>query len=77
MYPAVVLMCFVSAAVLPASLALMVHISLPHNRAGSFIPISFKVSCGLKYIVNNAFYIQIFIEFFINAYFFFVRYQIS
>jgi len=55
MYPAVLLMYFISAAViLLASLALTVQVSLPYNNNGrasvlyNFILVFFRVFCGLK-----------------------------
>ena len=55
MYPAVLLIYFISAAViLLASLALIVHVSLPYNKTGrasvlcSFILVFLRVSCVFK-----------------------------
>ena len=55
MYPAVLLMYFISAAViLLASLALTVQVSLPYNKTGrvsvlySFIVVFLRVFCGLN-----------------------------
>ena len=55
MYPAVILIYFISAAViLPASLALTVHVSLPYNKTGrasvlySFVLVFLRVFCGLN-----------------------------
>ena len=55
MYPAVLLMCFISAAViLLASLAVTVQVSLPYNKTGrasvlcSFILVFLRVFCGLN-----------------------------
>ena len=55
MYPAVLLMYFIAAAViLLASLALIVKVSLPYNTTGrasvlySFIVVFLKVFCGLN-----------------------------
>ena len=57
-YPAVLLIHFISAAViLLASLALTVHVSLPHNKTGrasvlySFILVFLRVFCGLNSIL--------------------------
>ena len=54
-YPAVLLMYFISAAViLPASLALTVQVSLPYNKTGrasvlcNFILVFLRVFCGLN-----------------------------
>jgi len=62
-YPTVLLMCFISAAViLLASLALTVHVSLPYNNTGmasvlySFILVFLRVFCGL----NTLFKIPVF-----------------
>ena len=58
MYPAVFLVCFISAAViLLASLALMVQFSLLYNRAGrasvlySFVLVCFEVFCGMNMLL--------------------------
>ena len=55
MYPAVLLMYFISAAaILLASLALIVQVSLPYNNTGrarvlyNFILVFLRVFCGLK-----------------------------
>ena len=59
MYPAVLLMYFISAAVLLASLALIVQFSLPYNKTGrasvlySFIFVFLRVFCGLKHYLNT------------------------
>ena len=54
-YPAVLLMYFISAAVvILASLALIVQVSLPYNQTGkasvlySFILVFLRVSCGVN-----------------------------
>ena len=55
MYPAVLLIYFISASLIPlASLALIVHVSLPYKKTGrasvlySFILVFLRVFCGLN-----------------------------
>ena len=58
MYPAVLLMYFISAAIiLLASLALIVHVSLPHNKTGrasvlyNFILVFLRVFLWPKHLI--------------------------
>ena len=58
-YPAVILMYFISAAViLLASLALIVHVSLPYNKTRcasvlcSFIVVFLRICCGLNTLIK-------------------------
>ena len=71
MYPAVLLMYFISAAViLLASLALTVQVSLPYNKTGrvnvlcSFILVFLRVFCGL----NTLFKIPVIFKKLVNGY---------
>ena len=67
MYPAVLLIYFIAAAViLLASLALIVHVSLPYNKTGrasvlySFILVFLRVFCGLNTCMYVCIYIYIY-----------------
>ena len=81
-YPAVLLMYFISAAViLLASLALIVQVSLPYNKTGrasvlySFMLVFLRIFCGL-----NTFKVPVIFKkvvWFINVQFSFIRYHIS
>jgi hypothetical protein len=69
MYPAVIPICFICAAViLPASLAIKVQFSVPYNRAGrdgvlqSFVFLFLSSFLWSKLIVNKACYFWIVIQ---------------